>query len=76
MHSQLTQATLTRREHEIVACVTQGLSNKEIGRQLKVTEGTVKMHLHAIFAKLGIPNRTKLALMALQTPEVFLGRAA
>ena len=69
MHTQLTQATLTRREHEIVACVTQGLSNKEIGRQLKVTEGTVKMHLHAIFAKLGIPNRTKLALMALQTPE-------
>ena len=76
MDSQLTQSTLTRREHEIVACVTQALSNKEIGRQLKVTEGTVKMHLHAIFAKLGIPNRTKLALMALQNPDAFLDRAA
>ena len=61
--------TLTRRQHEITALVAEGLSNKEIGRLLKITEGTVKLHLHAIYSKLGVPNRTALALTTL-TPAI------
>ena len=54
--------TLTRRQHEITALVAKSLSNKEIARVLKITEGTVKLHLHAIYSKLAVPNRTALAL--------------
>ena len=63
--------TLTRRQHEITALIAEGLSNKEIARVLKITEGTVKLHLHAIYSKLGVPNRTALALSTLvsATPE-------
>jgi DNA-binding NarL/FixJ family response regulator len=64
-----TQFRLTKRQREIVALVTTGLSNKEIGRKLNVTEGTVKLHLHAIYSKLGVPNRTMLALLALQSSD-------
>ena len=61
--------TLTRRQHEITALVAESLSNKEIARLLKITEGTVKLHLHAIYSKLGVPNRTALALSTL-TPAI------
>jgi two-component system, NarL family, nitrate/nitrite response regulator NarL len=57
---------LTCRAREIAALIAQGLSNKEICRRLGVSEGTVKIHLHNAYQKLGIGNRTKLAAMALQ----------
>ena len=76
MDSQLTESKLTRRQHEIVALVSTGLSNKEIGRKLNVAEGTVKLHLHAIYTKLGIPNRTKLALLAMQNSDGLLAVAS
>ena len=76
MDSQFTDSRLTRRQHEIVWLVSTGLSNKEIGRKLNVTEGTVKMHLHTIYAKLGIRNRTKLALLALQNSDGLLAPAS
>jgi RNA polymerase sigma factor (sigma-70 family) len=53
-------ATLTPRERQIVALVTQGQPNKQVARQLAVTEGTVKVHLHHIYRKLGVRNRTAL----------------
>jgi two-component system, NarL family, nitrate/nitrite response regulator NarL len=56
---------LTEREREIMRLVCQGLSNKEIGRRLKITDGTIKVHLHHIFQKLEISNRTVLATIAL-----------
>jgi DNA-binding NarL/FixJ family response regulator len=56
---------LTPREREIVRLVAEGRSNKEIGLQIGVTEGTVKMHLHNIYQKLGINNRTALAALVL-----------
>jgi DNA-binding NarL/FixJ family response regulator len=56
---------LTPREREIVRLVAEGHSNKEIGLQIGVTEGTVKMHLHNIYQKLGINNRTALAALVL-----------
>jgi len=58
-----TIARLTRREREIMLLVSEGLQNKEIGRQLDVSEGTVKIHLHHIFKKLHIANRTALAIL-------------
>ena len=63
---------LTQRESQIVRLVSEGLSNKEIARQLDVSQGTVKVHLHNIFQKLEISNRTVLATIALlQRPAGF-----
>lgn len=55
---------LTRRERELIELVRQGLRNRDIAAELGVTEGTVKVYLHAIFDKLGVENRTELALRA------------
>jgi DNA-binding NarL/FixJ family response regulator len=55
---------LTRRQHEIAALVVQGLSNKQVARRLQLSEGTVKVHLHNIYGRLGIANRTALAVWA------------
>ena len=44
--------------------LSEGVTNKEIGRRLSVAEGTVKVHLHRIYRKLGIANRTALAILA------------
>jgi len=54
--------TLTSREWEVARLVAKGLSNREIARHLNVGEGTVKIHLHNIYEKLAIKNRTILAL--------------
>ncbi|MBR1128196.1 response regulator transcription factor [Bradyrhizobium iriomotense] len=56
---------LTHRERQIVRLVSEGMSNKEIARQLNVSQGTVKVHLYNIFQKLEITNRTVLATIAL-----------
>jgi len=55
---------LTRRERELIELVRQGLRNRDIAAELGVTEGTVKVYLHAIFDKLHVDNRTELALKA------------
>jgi DNA-binding NarL/FixJ family response regulator len=54
--------TLTPREYEITTLVSAALSNKEIARRLGVTEGTVKVHLHNIYQKARVRNRTALTL--------------
>ncbi|MBR0706659.1 response regulator transcription factor [Bradyrhizobium liaoningense] len=56
---------LTDRERQIMRLVCEGLSNKEIGRRLGVSVGTIKVHLHNIFQKLEISNRTELAAIAI-----------
>jgi two-component system nitrate/nitrite response regulator NarP len=60
-HSSL---QLAPRERQLIAFVRKGLRNREIGEQLGVTEGTVKAYLHAIYEKLGVSNRTELAIRA------------
>ena len=55
---------LTRRERELVELVRQGLRNRDIAAELGVTEGTVKVYLHAIFDKFQVENRTELAMRA------------
>jgi two-component system nitrate/nitrite response regulator NarL len=57
---QLLGSSLTYRERQITLVVVEGLSNKEIGRRLDLSEGTVKIHLHNIYKKLGVTNRTAL----------------
>jgi two-component system nitrate/nitrite response regulator NarP len=56
--------SLTPRERELVDLVRQGLRNREIADRLGVTEGTVKVYLHGIFDKVGVENRTELAMQA------------
>jgi DNA-binding NarL/FixJ family response regulator len=58
------QSTLTPRELEIVRLVAQGLRNKEIAERLSITEGTVKVHLHKAYDKLGVDSRIELVLAA------------
>ena len=55
---------LTERERQIMHLVSEGLSNKEVGRQLNISDGTIKVHLHHIYQKLAISNRTALAALA------------
>jgi two-component system nitrate/nitrite response regulator NarL len=54
---------LTDRERQIMRLASEGLSNKEIGRRLNITDGTIKVHLHHIFRKLDVSNRTALATL-------------
>ncbi len=62
-----TLMALTQRERQIMRLVSEGLSNKEIGRRLNITDGTIKVHLHHVFQKLEISNRTVLAAVALSS---------
>jgi DNA-binding NarL/FixJ family response regulator len=55
---------LTSREIEIVKQLATGLRNSEIAKRLFISEGTVKMHLHNIYQKLGVDSRTKLTRYA------------
>lgn len=55
---------LAPRERQLVRFVRQGLRNREIAQELGVTEGTVKVYLHAVFEKLGVSSRTELAVRA------------
>ena len=61
---QSSREALAPRERQLVAFVRSGLRNREIAEQLGVTEGTVKAYLHAVFDKLGVSNRTELAVRA------------
>lgn len=58
--------TLTVREREVLSKVAEGLTNKEIGRALKISPGTVKIHVERIIAKLGAGDRTQAAVMAVR----------
>jgi DNA-binding NarL/FixJ family response regulator len=57
---------LTPRELAVVHLVAKGLRNKEIARQLAITEGTVKIHLHNVYQKVGVDSRIGLTLWAQQ----------
>jgi DNA-binding NarL/FixJ family response regulator len=55
---------LTERERDVLALIAEGKSNKEIGRALDLTEGTVKGYVSAIFEKLNVSDRTQAAMLA------------
>jgi two-component system nitrate/nitrite response regulator NarL len=60
---------LSAREREVMLLVSKGLSNKHVARRLEISDGTVKVHLHHIYSKLGIRNRTMLTVLALRNPD-------
>jgi DNA-binding NarL/FixJ family response regulator len=64
--SRRNEYSLTQREHDILALLAEGRSNREIAGALFLSEKTVKAHLAAIFRKLGVTNRTQAAMMAVQ----------
>jgi two-component system nitrate/nitrite response regulator NarP len=59
---------LNPRERRISRLVARGMRNRDIGTELNIGEGTVKVYLHTIYQKLGIENRTELALLAVNDP--------
>ncbi|MCH7628484.1 MULTISPECIES: response regulator [Novosphingobium] len=59
---------LNPRERKIARLVARGMRNRDIGAELNIGEGTVKVYLHAMYQKLGIENRTELALLAVSDP--------
>ena len=57
-------ADLTDREREVLSLLVQGMPNKQIARQLDISEKTVKAHLSSVFRRIGVTDRTQAALWA------------
>lgn len=57
---------LTTRETEVLGLVAKGKTNKEIARNLNISPGTVKVHVERLIGKLGVPDRTRAAVVAVQ----------
>ena len=57
---------LTRREREVLQLVVEGFANKQIAWRLRITEKTVKTHVSSILQKLGVPDRTAAAVLAIR----------
>lgn len=60
-----TGISLSRREQEVLDCVKQGMTNKEIARSLDLQEVTIKLHIGSLCRKFEVTNRTQLAVKAL-----------
>ncbi len=61
---------LSPRQQEVFSLLCEGRSNKELGRELKLTESTVKAHISAILKRLKVSNRTQAVLLATKANEV------
>lgn len=57
-------SNLTAKESSILALLSQGKTNKEIAKQLRIAVRTVEYHITQIFCKLGVSNRTEAAILA------------
>ena len=68
-YGSLNRDTLSARERDVMFLAAKGFANKEIARELKITEGTVKIHLHRIYQKLGVKSRYALAVLARKLPD-------
>ena len=66
-------SALTGREVEVLGCVAKGMSNKEIAEKLGTADGTVKIHVQNILAKLGASDRTHAVTIAVQRGILHLG---
>ncbi|MCU0227918.1 MAG: response regulator transcription factor [Bryobacterales bacterium] len=66
LSERLLHEPLTPRETEIVALIAQGYSNREISQEIGASEGTVRIHVSHILAKLGVTDRTQAALQAIK----------
>jgi DNA-binding NarL/FixJ family response regulator len=68
------EEALSAREIEVLGAVARGLSNREVARELHVSEATVKTHLLHVFAKLGVDDRTAAVTVALERGVIRLNR--
>jgi DNA-binding NarL/FixJ family response regulator len=66
---------LTPRESEVLVCITQGRSNREIAEQLRIAEKTVRIHVSAVLDKMRARDRTQATIYALQRGLVHLDEA-
>ncbi len=73
-HPGETGQALTARESEVLHLLARGLMNKEIARDLGVSERTIKFHMTALLRKLGVGNRTEAVTIAAQRGLIDLGR--
>jgi two-component system, NarL family, response regulator DevR len=62
-------STLTVQETRVLECAALGQSNKQIAQELKLSEGTVRNYLSAVFGKLGVESRVEAALLWCQRPK-------
>lgn len=67
------EVILSKREQEVVRCVAEGLSNREIASRLKLTEHTVKNYLFRIFDKLGVSSRVEVVLYVFRMRKDVVG---
>jgi len=73
LEQRLARDPLSARELDVLRLVAQGLSNREAGGALGVSENTVKMYVKGILSKLDAPDRTSAALLAVQRGLIELG---
>lgn len=65
-HPEIRVVKLTLRQEEVLNLLCRGMSNKEIGNALELTDTTVKMHISFLFRIFGVKSRTQLVLLAQQ----------
>ena len=70
---RVSSRSLTTREIAVLELVAKGMSNKEIGTVLLVSEATIKFHLKNVYSKLGAGDRTEAALLAAQRGIITIG---
>jgi len=75
-HFRGQESLLSAREIDVVRCLTEGLTNREIAQRLKLTEHTVKNYLFRIFDKLGVSSRVEVVLYALSGHIAHPARAS
>jgi DNA-binding NarL/FixJ family response regulator len=74
--ARIQSPVLTGRQTGILELVAEGKTNKEVGAAMRITEGTVKVHLNHIFRKLGVDGRTQAIRRALERGIVHLSKNA
>jgi DNA-binding NarL/FixJ family response regulator len=72
MAERMPSVDLTPRETEVLTCITQGRSNREIAEELGIAEKTVRIHVSAVLDKMGARDRTQATIYALQRGLVHL----
>jgi DNA-binding NarL/FixJ family response regulator len=70
---RVARSSVTAREHQILQMLAKGLTNKEIGRALAISEHTARNHVNSIIAKLEVADRTEAVTRAIQQGLILLG---